>query len=152
MDIIELWEMYSDELTRYLQKSTHNTEEAEDIASEVFLKVVKNKILLQDMLPKQCRVWIYTTAKHVLIDNVRKKKLESKVLPPPETTEDDLSKTVVSEFIGMLPDDLQDLVAMRYFADMDSTTIGKELGIAPATVRTRLRKACALLRKYWNDN
>jgi RNA polymerase sigma-70 factor, ECF subfamily len=152
MDIIQLWEQYSGELIGYLQKATHGTGDAEDIASEVFLRVVKNKALLERMSSKQCRLWIYTTAKHIVIDIARKRKLESRIIPPPDLTQDDLSVATVSQVIGMLPVDLQDLVAMRYFADMDSTAIGNALEIPPATVRTRLRKACALLRKYWNEN
>lgn len=71
-------------------------------------------------------------------------------MPTSNLIEDDLSAVAVSDLISKIPDELQDLVAMRYFADMDSITIGKILGIPPTTVRTRLRKACGLLRKYWN--
>lgn len=151
MDIVELWERYSGELTGYLKRMSKIID-AEDVTSEVFLRVLKNKSLFAGMSQGQCRSWIYTTAKHVLIDIQRKKKLESHIMPSSDITEDDLSTAAVSEIIGMLPDDLQDLVAMRYFSDMDSVTIGKILEIPPATVRTRLRKACMLLRKYWNKN
>ena len=152
MDIIELWDNYSGELTGYLKRTTQNTGDAEDIASEVFLRVLKNQSLLATMSSKQCRLWIYTTAKRIRIDIARKRKLESRVILAPDLYEDDLSVAAVSQVIGMLPEDLQELVAMRYFADMDSVKISKVLGIPPATVRTRLRKACGLLRKYWNKN
>jgi RNA polymerase sigma-70 factor (ECF subfamily) len=150
MDVVEMWKRYYGELTGYIRKDTSSLEAAEDIASQVFLQAVKHQSLLATMSPKQCRAWLYTSTKRMLIDLARRKRLESRIIPEPDGVEDDLSAAVVSEVIGMLPEDLQDLVAMRYFADMDSVTIGKELGITPATVRTRLRKACALLRKYWN--
>lgn len=154
MDTVELWERYSGELTGYLQKNTGGFEEAEDIAAEVFLRVIKNKNTLKGLSEKQCRLWLYTTAKRIGIDLARKRKLESRmdILQAPELIEDDLSKIAVAQVLGELPEDLQDLVAMRYFADMDSMTIGRILGIPAATVRTRLRKACALLKKYWNKN
>lgn len=150
MDVIELWERYSGELTGYLKKNAQNASDAEDAASEVFLRVLKNQNVLASMSLTQCRLWIYTAAKRILIDMARKRKLESRIIPACDEYEDDLSSVAVSQVIGMLPEDLQDLVAMRYFADMDSVTIGKALGIPSATVRTRLRKACALLRKYWD--
>lgn len=152
MDIIELWKRYSRELLCYLRKNTINMDTAEDILSEVFLNAVKYQGTLAAMSPKQCRSWLYVSARHKLIDLARIKKMETRIIPAPDLVEDDLTAASVSEFMSMLPDDLQDLVAMRYFAGMDSTAIGKILSVPPATVRTRLRKACRLLRKYWNMN
>ena len=48
--------------------------------------------------------------------------------------------------ITTLDDDLRILVALRYYAGMDSTAIGAALGMPAATVRTRLRRALAQLR------
>jgi RNA polymerase sigma-70 factor (ECF subfamily) len=49
--------------------------------------------------------------------------------------------------ITTLDEDLRTVVALRYYAGMDSTTIGVALGIPAATVRTRLRRALSLLRE-----
>lgn len=152
MDIVRLWEKYGGELTGYLRKNAQNAGDAEDITSEVFLRALKNQVLLAGMTKKQCRLWLYTTAKRIVIDLARKKSLDSRVQPISEPVEDDLSKAVVFQVIGRLPDELQDLFVMRYFSDLDSTQIGQQLGLSPATVRTRLRKARNLLRKYWNLN
>lgn len=48
--------------------------------------------------------------------------------------------------ISALDDDLRVIVALRYYAGMDATMVGAALGIPSATVRTRLRRALALLR------
>ncbi|MGZ3583873.1 MAG: RNA polymerase sigma factor [Ktedonobacterales bacterium] len=45
-----------------------------------------------------------------------------------------------------LPEEPRLIVALRYFAGMDATEIGATLGIAPATVRTRLRRTLTILR------
>lgn len=45
-----------------------------------------------------------------------------------------------------LPEEPRLIVALRYFAGMDATEIGAALGITPATVRTRLRRALTILR------
>lgn len=44
------------------------------------------------------------------------------------------------------PESLQ-LIGLRYFAGLDSSEIGAMLGVPPATVRTRLRRALSLLRQ-----
>ncbi len=49
--------------------------------------------------------------------------------------------------ISTLDEELRTIVALRYYAGMDSTTIGAALGIPAATVRTKLRRALGLLRE-----
>lgn len=51
-----------------------------------------------------------------------------------------------------LPDDLRRLVALRFYAGMDSTQIGTVLDAPPATIRTRLRRALELLRHDLDDS
>lgn len=50
--------------------------------------------------------------------------------------------------INRLGMDLRVVVVLRYYAGMDATEVGAALGLAPATVRTRLRRALALLRDH----
>ena len=46
-----------------------------------------------------------------------------------------------------LPTDLRRVVALRFYAGMDSTQIGAVLEAPAATIRTRLRRALELLRR-----
>lgn len=48
--------------------------------------------------------------------------------------------------VNALPDDLRLVVVLRYYGGMDATEVGAALGIPPATVRTRLKRALATLR------
>lgn len=48
--------------------------------------------------------------------------------------------------IGTLDEDLRLVVVLRYYSGMDATEVGAILGIPPATVRTRLRRALRVLR------
>ncbi len=50
--------------------------------------------------------------------------------------------------INRLDMDLRVVVVLRYYAGMDATEVGAALGLAPATVRTRLRRALAVLRDH----
>lgn len=49
--------------------------------------------------------------------------------------------------VNALPAELRVVVALRHYAGMDATEIGAALGIPPATVRTRLRRAVLALRE-----
>jgi RNA polymerase sigma factor (sigma-70 family) len=48
--------------------------------------------------------------------------------------------------VAALDHDLRIVVALRFYAGMDSTEIGGMLDMPPATVRTRLRRALHMLR------
>lgn len=50
--------------------------------------------------------------------------------------------------IDTLGIDLRLVVVLRYYSGMDATEVGAILGIPPATVRTRLRRALRELRGY----
>lgn len=50
--------------------------------------------------------------------------------------------------IDILSDDLRLVVVLRYYSGMDATEVGAILGIPPATVRTRLRRALRELRSH----
>jgi RNA polymerase sigma-70 factor (ECF subfamily) len=49
--------------------------------------------------------------------------------------------------VATLETDLRQVVALRFYAGMDSAEIGAALDIPPATARTRLRRALLLLRE-----
>jgi RNA polymerase sigma-70 factor, ECF subfamily len=49
--------------------------------------------------------------------------------------------------VNALNDDLRCVVVLRYYAGMDATAVGEALGIQPATVRTRLKRALDQLRQ-----
>lgn len=59
---------------------------------------------------------------------------------------DHLGMLDLSQAINALDDDLRYVVVLRYYAGMDATAVGEALGIPPATVRTRLKRALAKLR------
>lgn len=53
----------------------------------------------------------------------------------------------VRQAVMALPNDLRRVVALRFYAGMDSTQIGAALDAPAATIRTRLRRALELLRR-----
>lgn len=53
----------------------------------------------------------------------------------------------VRQAIALLPNDLRRVVALRFYAGMNSAQIGEVLDLPAATVRTRLRRALELLRE-----
>lgn len=147
--IIELYTQLSPELHRYILKAACDANEADDLLQDTFLRALANADVLEKLSQQKQRAWLYTTARRCLIDRRRKEKHECLMADIVENeSNDDLTIPFVAEAIGSLPGNLQKIIAMRYLAGMDSTTIGNILGIPPATVRTRLRAGVARLKKW----
>ena len=51
--------------------------------------------------------------------------------------------------IADLPPDLQDIITLRFFEELNSEQIGKVLGLKPTTVRSRLARALGKLKKEY---
>ncbi len=60
---------------------------------------------------------------------------------------DHAARLDLRQALGTLDDDLRLLITLRYFVGIDATEIGQALNVPPATIRTRLRHARALLRQ-----
>ena len=67
-------------------------------------------------------------------------------LDPAKMTERLDTHRRLAEAVGMLSEDLKSVVVLRYYEDLNSTEIGRRLGVPPATVRWRLAKALSEIR------
>ena len=98
----------------------------------------------------QQKSWLYTAARRIVID--RKRRIDR--APPAEEEPvwtDDLTRLEVAQLLGQLEEDKARIVQLRFFAGMNSTEIGRLMGMPPATVRTRLRSAVNKLRKLTEE-
>src|SRR5271165_4088877 len=85
----------------------------------------------------------------------RRQRSESELLPQVEIAtfaddpgaSDNAAALDLRSAINHLSEDLRLVVVLRYYGGLDSTAIGQSLELPPATVRTRLRRALALLRE-----
>lgn len=93
--ITEIVKNYSNRLRSFIRKRVNNIEDADDILQDVFYQLAESDRLLKPI--DQMVSWLFTVAKHRIIDLYRKKKAE----PFPFTTDDDDMNIVdeIGEFI-----------------------------------------------------
>jgi len=60
---------------------------------------------------------------------------------------DHAARLDLRQALSALDDDQRLIITLRYFAGLDATEIGHALNTPPATIRTRLRRALALMRQ-----
>jgi len=132
------------------------SEEAEDVAQEVFIKAFKNLSSLQK--PEQFARWLYGIAGHVAADSARARKRKHddvRLDHAPEAAvaveayrPDGMAQEQVNVLRALteLPEDQRMVLTLRYMEGLSPKEIAERLGEPRGTVRSRLHHALAFLQ------
>ncbi|MFH1758979.1 MAG: RNA polymerase sigma factor [Patescibacteria group bacterium] len=139
-----------------------NRQEAEDITQETFIKIWRN-LKKFDLKKGNFKSWAFTIAKNTAIDHLKKKhaiplsqlekeKGENPLLENIATTTDDFAnaldaKLTLAPFLCQLPQNYQQILTLHYQKGFSLQEIANLLHESVNTVKSRHRRALALLRK-----
>lgn len=147
---MDLKEQY-DKLLRYCYMKTKDRFTAEDIVQETFLRFWQSK-KYEDTGKEMA--YLYTIARNQCNDEFRRCKsdniddypnLKDRSDKEPERM---LEGMTIEAALDKLPDDLREMVVLRYISDMSVVDIGKVIGISRFSVNRRLKEGLKLLKKY----
>lgn len=148
--IAKIYQLFFQELIRYVTKMTCDKAAAEDIVQETFLRAMEHAEILDDMDERQCRSWLYKTSRNIFIDKVRRESAYPEAEEKTET-QDDLSQIEVRQLCEKLPEEERILFIKRYFEGFDSTQLSAMYKLPPSTIRSRLASARRKLRMYYPE-
>ena len=139
----------------YLKKQLGDTETAEDIASEVFIKVYE-KLDSFDESRASLSTWIFTITRNKLTDHFRTRRVMSEI-PETYADENDIEENYCnSEMLETLADALErlearerDIIVMRYYSKLTMKEIAERMDISYAYVKVLHNKALSQLRKFF---
>ncbi len=157
----DLFRYFAPRVKAWMLRTGCNTAAAEDIAQEAMLNVWR-KARLFDPSRSTTATWIFTIARNLRIDAIRRERHPSTLLQdsPEETDPADLPDRILDHArrdsriraaLSQLPAGQQALIRQAFFEDKSHTAIEKELGIPLGTVKSRLRLAIARLRTNLED-
>jgi RNA polymerase sigma-70 factor, ECF subfamily len=124
--------------------------EAEDVTSEVFERAVRYRLSYDDSrggpLP-----WLLGIARRCVDDALSRRPPTSNVETREQASSEDLEgdavrRLAVGDAIERLDDRGQELIAMRYGADLSARQIGEVLGMKTNAVEVALHRTLARLR------
>jgi RNA polymerase sigma factor (sigma-70 family) len=135
-----------------------SSQDAEDLAQDVLLRAYANLASLSE--PEQFGPWLRGIAANACADWGRGRKrrqhafgrrewqmdLTSLATSNRESPADDDERTIVMRQIDTIPEDLREVILLRYYDNLTYDEMAQWLGVARATVNERLAKARALLR------
>ena len=148
----EIYMAYHGKVMGYLTARLKNRAEAEDLCSDIFEKVQRK---LPDYNPEKAAVgtWIFTITRNTLIDSFRRKKpqeeLNENMAEEGEIDEGLLSSETLGELaetLRQLPQELRDIIVMRYYDQKPLTEIAEIMGLSYGAVKLRHQNALMLMR------
>jgi len=154
---LELWRQLQPRLLRYLR--ILNCEEADDVASETWLQVIRD-------LPRfsggdeEFKRWLFTVGRHRAIDAARARRLRHTVpitvsaetLADLDLVEDQVLDALSVEravrLLAALPPDQAEAVALRVLAGLDTSAVAGILGKSSGAVRVALHRGLRALASH----
>lgn len=154
LDKSQLYEDFHMKVLRYVQSKVNDYYLAEDICSDVFVKVYE-KLDSFDESKASISTWIFTITKNTLIDYYRSRKITVEI--PDNLVYEDEGNDVDEESLDKLADAMKNLderskkiIVMHYYDDLKLKEIAEELGISYTYTKILYKKALISMKKYFN--
>lgn len=153
----QIYEQYHDKVLRYIYGKVNDMYLAEDLCSDVFLKVTE-KIDSFDGSKASISTWLFTITRNTLTDYYRTRKIHVEI---PETlsdesdVEENLCKEqdleMLAKALGRLEQRQRDIIIFRYYHGMTMKAIAEKMGISYAYVKVLYNKGLTVLRDYFGQ-
>ena len=151
----QIYEQYRDKVRGYIIGKTNNADLADDLCSDIFLKVYE-KLDTFDSSKASISTWIFTITRNRLTDYYRTRRVMGEI--PEELAEhSSLEETVCSEeMLSMLTAGLKDLderersiIVLRYYSGKTLKVIADSMGISYSYIKILHKKALSELKDYF---
>jgi RNA polymerase sigma-70 factor (ECF subfamily) len=147
-----LYDRYVQRLYHYCYHRTNNVHDAEDLTAQTFLAAL-------EAFPRYRRdghfaAWLFTIARNKVVDYYRRTSnvpLEESITPPSNSdlageTETSQQKGILLRAIRALPEDEQELIRLRYVAELSFIEIAKALHKSEGATKKMLYRLLARLK------
>lgn len=154
--IRELYEIHYRPLCYFNQKIIQHMQEAEDISTEIFLKLLHKKNDFESL--QQIKAFLFTASKNACLDFLRKEKKQQKsqdIISPVLDIDENLieqemltAKVLQSIYaeIESLPKQCKYVFKAIFIEGKSTTVIAEEMGLSPQTVLNQKTKALRIIR------
>ena len=159
----ELYEQYLPKVFRYIQYRVNSMQLTEDLTSTTFEKALVNFSRYSSDKAK-FSTWIFSIARNVVIDHYRVSQrkqtapleeageVSSKDLSPEEKLFQGEELERLQIYLAQLQQDEQEIIHLKFVAELNNRQIAKMLGLSESNVGTRLYRAVRKLRDSFQES
>ena len=152
----QLFNWFAPRVKRYMQRQGADPDLAEDLAQETLVQVWR-KAAQYDPAKAAPSAWVFTVARNLRIDRLRRQRLFEVELTEEADAEDEhgdghqrtlerLDAGRLTALVETLPTEQVDVIRLAYFEGLSHAEVGRALNVPLGTVKSRLRLALAKLR------
>lgn len=152
----QLFQWFAPRVKRYMQRQGADPDLAEDLAQETLVQVWR-KAGQYDPGKAVPSAWVFTVARNLRIDRLRRQRLYEVELTEEADAEDEhgdghqrtlerLDARHLTALVGALPSEQVEVIRLAYFEGLSHAEVGKALDVPLGTVKSRLRLALGKLR------
>jgi RNA polymerase sigma-70 factor (ECF subfamily) len=156
-----LFEAFAPRVKSYMMRQGADPTTAEDLAQEAMLTVWR-KAALYSSDKGQASTWIFTIARNLRIDRIRRQGVFQELPDSYEQTESDEAapdeaaslnerQARVRDALDALPPEQREMVELSFIEGLSHSEIAERTGLALGTVKSRLRLAYQKLRDEIED-
>lgn len=153
-----LWTRHGGALVGYATRMLQVREEAEDVAQEAFIQVLRGRWRAQGHL----RAWLFTVVHRACVDRMRRRKRWQRVqrvlgwTPAPSTPPDlglshRQAHRALDQAIAQLPETHRAVMLLYYGQELSSQQVAQAVGCTDQQVRSQLSYARRKLRELMKE-
>jgi RNA polymerase sigma-70 factor, ECF subfamily len=154
--LAEIYDTYSEPIYRYLYRFLGEAQTAEDLTSEVFLKLIR--VLNTTRAPRdQLQGWLYRVARNLAVDWYRQRgkyaplSLQEELVPTGESPlariEKDQDRQKLREALLELTVDQQQVLLLRFAQDLKIDEVAQLMGKSVGAIKLLQYRATRRLQK-----
>lgn len=157
----KVYDAYSEGIYRFIYFKVPTTEIAEDITSEVFLKVWEYLTKQEGRKINHLRAFLYTTARNKVADYYRKRSLHKDVALEVAETENSLNiateelylafhgeaRVTIQKYVRRLKEEYQEAVLLRFVEELSIGEIATITGKTRGSIRVTIHRGLKALRE-----
>jgi len=159
----ELYEEYLPKVYRYINYRINDTQITEDLTSTVFEKALTN-FGKYSKDKASFSTWIFSISRNVVIDYYRahgRRQIvsldeETDIVSKDPSPEEELMKKEEREklqvYLIELPQDEQEIIRLKFAAELNNRQIAKMLGLSESNVGTKLYRSIRKLRDVFQES
>ena len=154
MNTEKIYEDYRQKVFSYILSKVQNSDLAEDLCQNVFLKTYE-KADTFDETKASVSTWIYTIARNTLTDYYRTRRVTSEIpetLQNEQCIEDEVINGEMLErltyALSQMDERMRDVIILRFYDGKTLREIADNMGISYAYVKVIQNKAFAFLRNF----
>ncbi len=155
MKLEKIYELYFNDIYKYIYGMSKNKAIAEDITSETFLKAIKNF----DSSIENVRAWLFTIAKNLYFTYQKREKIYSNEEVEQEYENNILENMVTSEsaltihkYLHLLKEPYKEVFMFRVFGELSFLNIGEIFSKSDTWSRVTFYRAKTKILKLMEEN